>query len=90
MCYQAGVRLEKGEHPMTTNNDLGAVHPVADLFPLLAGDELQQLAEDIRRNGLHQPNRRRCAHGAIDRTFRVGVSTLDAPSFHGPPASHPT
>ena len=49
---------------MTTNNDLGAVHPVADLFPLLAGDELQQLAEDIRRNGLHQPIVRD-AHGVI-------------------------
>jgi 16S rRNA G966 N2-methylase RsmD len=30
------------------------VHPAAELFPLLADDELQELAEDIRANGLHE------------------------------------
>ena len=30
------------------------VHPAAGLFPLLEGDELQDLAEDIRKNGLDQ------------------------------------
>ncbi|MGO8992652.1 MAG: ParB/RepB/Spo0J family partition protein [Polyangiaceae bacterium] len=29
-----------------------AVHPVAELFPFLEGEELQELAESIRRNGL--------------------------------------
>jgi 16S rRNA G966 N2-methylase RsmD len=31
------------------------VHPAAELFPLLADDELRDLSEDIRRHGLHQP-----------------------------------
>lgn len=31
------------------------VHPVADLFPMLADDELQELAEDIEQRGLLQP-----------------------------------
>lgn len=31
------------------------VHPVADLFPMLADDELQELAEDIELRGLLQP-----------------------------------
>lgn len=33
----------------------GEVHPVADLFPMLAEDELAELAEDIKANGLLQP-----------------------------------
>jgi ParB-like chromosome segregation protein Spo0J len=31
------------------------VHPVADLFPMLAEDELQELADDIAQRGLLQP-----------------------------------
>lgn len=31
------------------------VHPVANLFPMLAEDELQELAEDIKQRGLLQP-----------------------------------
>lgn len=31
------------------------VHPVADLFPMLAEDELQELADDIKERGLLQP-----------------------------------
>lgn len=31
------------------------IHPVADLFPMLADDELRELAEDIKARGLLQP-----------------------------------
>lgn len=31
------------------------VHPVADLFPMLAEDELRELAEDIKQRGLLHP-----------------------------------
>lgn len=31
------------------------VHPVADLFPMLPEDELGDLAEDIKTNGLQHP-----------------------------------
>lgn len=31
------------------------VHPAAELFPLLGDDELGELADDIKRHGLHEP-----------------------------------
>jgi N6-adenosine-specific RNA methylase IME4 len=31
------------------------VHPAAELFPLLGDDELNELADDIKRHGLHEP-----------------------------------
>jgi ParB-like chromosome segregation protein Spo0J len=45
---------------MTERDDMaviptGAVHPVANLFPMLPDDELQELADDIRANGLQHP-----------------------------------
>ena len=30
-------------------------HPIANIFPLLSGDELQELADDIRERGLKEP-----------------------------------
>ena len=35
--------------------DVLPVHPAADLFPLMAPDELKALGEDIKKNGLHVP-----------------------------------
>lgn len=32
-----------------------AAHPLANLFPRLAGDDLKALAADIAANGLHHP-----------------------------------
>jgi len=31
------------------------VHPAAEIFPMLTGDELQRLADDIKANGLRSP-----------------------------------
>ena len=31
------------------------VHPAADLFPMMSEDELRELGEDIRANGLLSP-----------------------------------
>src|SRR4051794_28416384 len=36
-------------------HDSLSVHPVANLFPMLPEDELQELADDIRANGLQHP-----------------------------------
>ena len=30
-------------------------HPIAEIFPLLSGDDLNQLAADIANNGLREP-----------------------------------
>lgn len=40
---------------MTDVQPTGAVHPAAECFPFLAGDELQELVDDIAANGLRQP-----------------------------------
>jgi hypothetical protein len=47
------------------------IHPVAAIFPVLADDELQELADDIRANGLHQPIVRDAAGVIIDGRNRL-------------------
>src|SRR4051794_3943945 len=37
------------------DDPISAVHPAADVFPMLADDELAELAEDIRVHGLIHP-----------------------------------
>jgi ParB/RepB/Spo0J family partition protein len=40
---------------MTTTTFTGEVHPVADLFPMLPKEELQELADSIKQDGQLQP-----------------------------------
>lgn len=64
-------------------------HPVAELFPLIEGQEFQDLVEDIRKNGLQVPiwtvldgriidgrNRyRACMEAGVDPRFQVWLDT---------------
>lgn len=45
MALPAGITEEIGGYP---------VHPVASMFPMIGDDELQQLADDIKKNGQHE------------------------------------
>lgn len=48
------VAVRAGGGPVSATEGM-AVHPVADLFPLLADDELAELAADIKQRGLLHP-----------------------------------
>jgi ParB-like chromosome segregation protein Spo0J len=43
--------------PLISAEELAAfaVHPLAELFPMISDDELRELAEDIRKNGMIEP-----------------------------------
>jgi ParB-like nuclease domain len=41
--------------PQKSWRDVLPVHPAADLFPPLKSDELRELGEDIKKNGLREP-----------------------------------
>jgi protein gp37/ParB-like chromosome segregation protein Spo0J len=36
-------------------DEITSIHPAADLFPMVEGDELQELCDDIKERGLQQP-----------------------------------
>lgn len=59
------------------------VHPVADLFPMLAEDELKELADDIAQRGLLQPIVLDAAGRVLDGRNRLAACALAnvEPSF---------
>jgi len=75
-------RQESAMHSVTYN---GKVHPAADVFPMIEGDELDALVESVRQHGLMEPvwltpdgtlldGRNRmaaCKASGIEPTFRV-------------------
>jgi len=64
-----------------------AVHPAAAMFPLIEGDEFDQLVDSIARNGMHHPivlrgdqlldgrNRLRAVEAAREQGYKVSIST---------------
>jgi ParB-like chromosome segregation protein Spo0J len=60
-----------------------AVHPAADLFPLMSESELEELAEDIRENGLQQPIVTRYCRETRQQHLIDGVNRLDALALLG-------
>jgi ParB-like chromosome segregation protein Spo0J len=60
-----------------------AVHPAADLFPLMSESELKELAEDIRKNGLQQPIVTRYCRKTRQQHLIDGVNRLDALALLG-------
>lgn len=59
------------------------VHPAAAVFPMLSDDELSELAEDIRANGLHHPLVRDSEGRLVDgrnRNVACGMAGVE-PSF---------
>ncbi len=52
------------------------VHPVADLFPMLADDELHELASDIKQRGLLQPIVLDSAGRVLDGRNRLAACRL--------------
>jgi len=63
------------------------VHPAASIFPLIEGDEFDQLVDSIARNGMHYPivlrgdqlldgrNRLRAAEAAKEQGYKVSIPT---------------
>jgi hypothetical protein len=56
-CLARRTRVRKREHDeasMSTPTAALPFHPLADLFPLMEGREFDELAADIKVNGLHE------------------------------------
>ena len=58
------------------------VHPAAELFPLMSEDELRELADDIKKNGLKDPvalvvDQETKAYQVLDGRNRVAALTLN-------------
>lgn len=63
------------------------VHPAASVFPLIEGDEFDQLVDSIARNGMHHPivllgdqlldgrNRLRAVEAAREQGYKVSIPT---------------
>lgn len=68
-----------------------SVHPLADAFPLIEGDEFKELVEDIRRNGLGTPIMLTHDKSTIvdgrNRYRACDIALID-PKFHTLPASY--
>jgi ParB-like chromosome segregation protein Spo0J len=54
----------------------GEIHPVAAMFPMLAADELQELADDIKANGQVQPIMLDACGQLIDGRNRLAACKL--------------
>jgi ParB-like nuclease domain len=52
------------------------VHPAADLFPMLGKAELQELALDIKKRGLHEPISRDKAGVIYDGRNRLAACLI--------------
>jgi hypothetical protein len=70
--------------------DVVKIHPAADLFPLLGKSELQELADDIKANGLHERVKviyrpRQPDDGTEEQILIDGRNRLDAMELAGLP-----
>ncbi len=61
--------------PNLYDHEIGGhvVHPVATIFPMISGDRLDELAEDIRQNGLHEAIWLDCKGRVIDGRNRLAA-----------------
>ena len=70
---------------MASWRDVLPIHPAADLFPLMAPDELKALGEDIKKNGLTSPIAIVTRKDAKDWRYQLldGRNRLDAMELVG-------
>lgn len=66
-----GARIDTGELV-----EIGPAHPVADLFPMLAGEDLDELADSIDEQGLLHPIVLDAEHRVLDGRNRLAACEL--------------